>query len=49
MVGGSRYRVQGLGQETNPALIRRVATWQGRTRVTEVRAMRQVRMSGFTT
>jgi hypothetical protein len=35
--------VPGLGQETSPALTRRVTTWQGHTRVTEVRAMRQIR------
>src|SRR5215468_5618136 len=38
MAGVLPYRVPGLGQETSPALTRRVATWQGRARVTEVRA-----------
>jgi hypothetical protein len=37
-------RVLGPGRQTSPALTRRVATWQGRSRVAEVHAMRHERM-----
>jgi hypothetical protein len=47
MVAVLSYPVPGLGQQTSPGPDPRIATWQGRTRIAGVRAMRQMSAVGL--